>query len=142
LQSLTTGLDYQAMDAGDYCIDVKGSPHYNQLVNTKDVGDKAVEGSSEAMRRDIHSQDDLYKKGIVVAHNPNNIDGAGSCIFMHLWRASDKPTAGCTAMAEPDMDALLAWLDKDKQPLMVILPRMEYVLKHSKWQLPNLTAEK
>ncbi|MEO2280477.1 L,D-transpeptidase family protein [Pseudoalteromonas pernae] len=141
LQSVKTGLEYQAMDAGDYCIDVKGSPYYNQMVNTKDVGEKAVEGSSEAMRRDIHSQDDLYKKGIIVAHNPDNIDGAGSCIFMHLWRADDKPTAGCTAMAETDMDALLAWLDKDKQPLMVILPRMEYVLKQSDWLLPSLPAQ-
>ncbi|MFY8273056.1 L,D-transpeptidase family protein [Pseudoalteromonas sp. SSDWG2] len=142
LESVTTGLDYQAMDAQDYCIDVTGSPYYNQLVNTANVGAKAVEGSSEAMRRDIHSQDDLYKKGIVVAHNPDNIDGAGSCIFMHLWRDADKPTAGCTAMAEADMDALLAWLDKDKQPLMVILPRMEYALKQSQWQLPRLNTQK
>ncbi|WP_233997968.1 MULTISPECIES: L,D-transpeptidase family protein [unclassified Pseudoalteromonas] len=142
MDALTTGLDYHPMDAGDYCIDVNGSPYYNQLVNTKVVGEKAVEGSSEAMRRDIHSQDDLYKKGIIVAHNPENISGAGSCIFMHLWRAADKPTAGCTAMAEADMDALLRWLDKDKQPLMVILPRMEYALKQTLWRLPPLGPQK
>ncbi|WP_105190652.1 L,D-transpeptidase family protein [Pseudoalteromonas sp. T1lg48] len=142
LQTLVTGLDYHPMDAGDYCIDVNGSPYYNQLVNTKVVGETAVEGSSEAMRRDIHSQDDLYKKGILVAHNPENISGAGSCIFLHLWRAADKPTAGCTAMAEADMDALLRWLDKDKQPLMVILPRMEYALKQAPWHLPPLDKNK
>ncbi|WP_240701162.1 L,D-transpeptidase family protein [Pseudoalteromonas sp. CO325X] len=138
LPSLKTGLEYQAMDAGDYCIDVKGSPYYNQMVNTREVGSQAVEGSSEAMRRDIHSQDELYKKGVIVAHNPDNIDGAGSCIFMHLWRAADKPTAGCTAMDEANMDRLLAWLDQRKHPLMVILPRVEYALKRAHWQLPAL----
>lgn len=138
LDDVETGLDYKAADAGDYCIDVKGSPFYNQLVNTKDVGEEAVEGSSEALRRDIHSDDHLYKKGVFVAHNPENISGSGSCIFLHLWRADDKPTAGCTAMDEADMDALLAWLDKDKAPIMVIMPRLEYATKQSQWQLPSL----
>ncbi|NIZ07436.1 L,D-transpeptidase [Pseudoalteromonas sp. HF66] len=138
LDSLQTNLSYQAMTANDYCIDVKGSPFYNQLVDKAQVGEDAVKDSSEWMRRDIYSQDNLYKKGIVVKHNPSNINGAGSCIFMHLWRAPSKPTAGCTAMTERNMDALLAWLDERKKPLLVSLTKAQYQQKQSQWQLPNL----
>ncbi|WP_462168546.1 L,D-transpeptidase family protein [Pseudoalteromonas lipolytica] len=138
LDTLQTNLSYQAMTANDYCIDVKGSPFYNQLVDKSEVGDAAVKNSSEWMRRDIYSQDDLYKKGIVVKHNPYNVDGAGSCIFMHLWRAPSKPTAGCTAMTETDMDTLLAWLDERKKPLLVSLTKQQYQQKQSQWQLPVL----
>lgn len=138
LDSLQTNMTYQGMSADDYCIDVQGSPFYNQLVDKSVVGEKAVEGSSEWMRRDIYSQDNLYKKGIVVKHNSENINGAGSCIFMHLWRAESKPTAGCTAMDEKNMDALLAWLDEAKKPLLVSLTKSQYQQKQTTWQLPKL----
>ncbi|NNG44706.1 hypothetical protein HJP15_17570 [Pseudoalteromonas sp. NEC-BIFX-2020_002] len=142
LDSLQTNMAYQGMTANDYCIDVKGSPFYNQLVNKSVVGEAAVKDSSEWMRRDIYSQDDLYKKGIVVKHNSNNIDGAGSCIFMHLWRAQDKPTAGCTAMTEQNMDALLAWLDSKSAPLLISLPKAQYQQKQALWQLPLIKTLK
>ncbi|MGO2373869.1 MAG: L,D-transpeptidase family protein [Pseudoalteromonas prydzensis] len=138
LDSLTTNMTYQGMTADDYCIDVKGSPFYNQMVDKSVVGEAAVKGSSEWMRRDIYSQDNLYKKGLVVKHNSQNIDGAGSCIFMHLWRAENKPTAGCTAMTEQNMDTLLAWLDEQKKPLLVSLPASQYQQKQLLWKLPTL----
>ena len=138
LDSLTTNMTYQGMTADDYCIDVKGSPFYNQMVDKSVVGEAAVKGSSEWMRRDIYSQDNLYKKGLVVKHNSQNIDGAGSCIFMHLWRAENKPTAGCTAMTEQNMDTLLAWLDEQKKPLLVSLPASQYQQKQLLWNLPTL----
>lgn len=136
--ALTTGLDYQPMDASHYCIDVPASPFYNQTVDAKDVGEVAVEGSSEGMRRDIHYGDQQYKKGIFVAHNPANVPRAGSCIFVHLWKAPGSPTAGCTAMAEPRMDALLEWLQADQQPVYVALPRAQYRALRDQWALPKL----
>lgn len=138
LETLATGLNYSQFDEGDFCIDVKGSPLYNQTVNVKDVGKKAIEGSTEPMRRDIHKGENLYNKGIFVKHNPDNIDGAGSCIFIHIWRGAGKPTAGCTAMDEQLIDNLLAWLDKRKQPLFVILPVSEYKKRREEWRLPML----
>ncbi|MBB1300824.1 hypothetical protein H5183_05705 [Pseudoalteromonas sp. SR44-8] len=138
LDSLKTNMTYQGMTADDYCVDVKGSPFYNQLVNKSVVGEAAVKDSSEWMRRDIYSQDNLYKKGLVVKHNSQNVDGAGSCIFMHLWRAENKPTAGCTAMTEQNMDTLLAWLDEQKKPLLVSLPSSQYQQKQLLWKLPAI----
>ncbi|WP_404340887.1 L,D-transpeptidase [Pseudoalteromonas mariniglutinosa] len=138
LSHIQTNLPYQSMTANDYCIDVKGSVYYNQLVNKSIVGEAAVKDSSEWMRRDIYSQDNLYKKGIVVKHNNSNIDGAGSCIFLHLWREKSTPTAGCTAMSEENMDSLLAWLDERKKPLFISLTKAQYQQKQSLWQLPKL----
>ncbi|UTA48377.1 hypothetical protein L1F30_02250 [Simiduia sp. 21SJ11W-1] len=137
LSALNTGLNYQPMSESHYCIDVPGSPLYNQTVDAKLVGKAAVEGSTEAMRRDIHSNDNLYSKGIFVAHNPENISGAGSCIFVHIWRGPDKPTAGCTAMPEAKIDALLAWLKREAAPVLVVLPQAEYERVQSLWDLPK-----
>jgi len=139
LNSLTTGLNYQAMSNNDFCIDVNGSPYYNQLVNRLVVGKNAVRGSTEAMRRDIHYKgDQRYKKGIFLQHNKQNIDAAGSCIFMHIWKNENTPTAGCTAMSEKNMDDILAWLDTDKKPLYVALPKVQYLALKLKWYLPDL----
>ncbi len=136
-ESLATNLNYQVMNDTDWCVDVNDSPLYNQIVSTRDVGIDAVEGSSEPMRRDMHlNGDQLYQKGFVISHNPDNIPKAGSCIFAHLWRSPGKATAGCTAMSSIDMDALLLWLDNDKKPIFVLLPASEYQRYQGSWHLP------
>lgn len=138
-KSVNTGLPYQQMSADDYCIDVTGSPYYNQLVDQNNVGKAAVKNSSEPMRRDIHVDGDIrYKKGIIVQHNQQNISGQGSCIFMHVWKSTGVATSGCTAMEEGTITSLLAWLDAKKQPLYVVLPKVEYQIKQQKWRLPKV----
>lgn len=137
--SVPTGLHYRAMDAGDYCIDVDASPLYNRIVNTRDVGEQAVAGSTEPMRRDLHADGDVrYKAGFVIAHNPGHVPRGGSCIFAHLWRTPGEPTAGCTAMPEPAMQALLAWLDRRQRPVFALLPEAEYARVRDAWGLPQL----
>nr|WP_255775384.1 L,D-transpeptidase family protein [Microbulbifer sediminum] len=140
LPAVPTGLAYWPMKETHFCIDVPESPLYNRTVDTEEVGRAAVEGSSEGMRRDIHYGDQLYKKGIFVAHNPENEPGAGSCIFIHLWKAPGVPTAGCTALAEPQMDRLLARLQRGARPVYVALPRTEYQRLRQPWSLPALPA--
>lgn len=140
--SLPTGLDYRAMTADDWCIDVNASPLYNRIVSVRDVGPEAIAGSSEPMRRDIHSGDHLYNKGFLIAHNPENRAKGGSCIFAHLWRSPGAATAGCTAMTEADMDRLLLWLDVSKNPVFVLLPDTEYRRFEAPWQLPDLSMDK
>lgn len=134
-----TGLAYAPMQASHYCIDVPASPLYNRIVDSARVGAAAVEGSTEPMRRDLHADGDVrYKEGFVIQHNPDNVSGAGSCIFAHLWKAPGEPTAGCTAMAEPVMDRLLGWLDDKRHPVFVLLPEAEYRRLRTDWQLPTL----
>jgi len=67
----TTQWPYAALSANDYCVDVDGSPLYNRIVDASKVGAAAVEGSTEPMRRDLHSGgDQAYKLGFVIEHNP------------------------------------------------------------------------
>jgi L,D-peptidoglycan transpeptidase YkuD (ErfK/YbiS/YcfS/YnhG family) len=130
-------LPYQQMQSGHYCVDVADSAWYNQIIDTQQTGVAAALGSTEPMRRDIHHNNDLlYKLGVVVAHNPDNIAGKGSCIFLHLWRSSNSATAGCTAMPEQQLDALVRWLDPAKKPIFVLLPAAEYQRLQTEWQLP------
>jgi L,D-peptidoglycan transpeptidase YkuD (ErfK/YbiS/YcfS/YnhG family) len=137
--SAQTALRYQAMTDTDYCIDVNASPLYNRIVDTRVVGKEAIVGSTEPMRRDIHLNGDRrYKIGFVIEHNSQGTPAAGSCIFAHLWKIPGAPTAGCTAMDEPAMQALLAWLQPDRHPVFVLLPLPEYARLKTQWALPEL----
>ncbi len=132
-----TAMPYQAMQASNYCMDVPASPLYNRIVDSADVGEDAVEGSTEPMRLDLHNNGDpRYRQGWVILHNPDNIPGAGSCIFAHLWRQPGEPTAGCTAMEPSSMQAALAWLEPEANPVFVLLPEAEYARLKQAWQLP------
>jgi L,D-peptidoglycan transpeptidase YkuD (ErfK/YbiS/YcfS/YnhG family) len=135
----TTMMPYRAMTASDYCIDVPDSPLYNRIVDADVVGEDAVRGSTEPMRRDLHADGDpRYRLGFVIRHNDAAVDRGGSCIFAHLWRKPGQPTSGCTAMAAPAMDTLLAWLQPQREPLFVLLPRSEYKRLKRAWQLPDV----
>ena len=114
-------------------VDDPGSHYYNQLVDRSKVA-RVDWRSSEQMRR----ADDLYKWGVFVAHNPAAAPGAGSCIFMHIWKNSSTPTTGCTAMAEHDLVPLLRWLDPAAQPVLVQMPRADYQSFQSQLHLPAL----
>lgn len=136
-QALRTKLPYAAMDANDWCIDVPASPLYNTIVDEKDVGANAIEGSTEPMRRDIHANGDgRYAVGFVIAHNPENVSSAGSCIFAHVWKAPGETTAGCTAMDEQRLREVLAWLRPEREPVFVLLPETEVQRLRRDWGLP------
>ncbi|EFP2800389.1 L,D-transpeptidase family protein [Salmonella enterica] len=112
------------------CVDDENSRFYNQIVD-----DRAKENdwsSSETMKR----KDDLYKYVIVVGYNPQHHKGKGSCIFMHVWRNSDSPTAGCTAMPEADVKWLIEQLNPTQKPLLVQLTDQDYQKLHLRWMLP------
>ncbi|HZD54505.1 MAG TPA: L,D-transpeptidase family protein [Woeseiaceae bacterium] len=136
--SASTALPYEPMDANDWCIDVSASPLYNRIVDAERVGAEAVAGSTEPMRRDLHRGDQLYEIGLVIEHNPAGKPGAGSCIFAHVWKSADVPTAGCTAMAEPALRRLLSWLRPSADPVFVLLPMPEYERLRDDWTLPEI----
>ena len=136
-----TRLPWQPMRESSYCMDVPDSPYYNRIVDAETVGAEAVEGSTEPMRLDLHNQGDVrYQQGFVIQHNPRSLAGQGSCIFAHLWRRPGEATAGCTAMTAADMQNLLGWLDADRNPLFVLLPRADHARLQADWQLPALDS--
>lgn len=116
------------------CVDSTTSRFYNRTFEETAASAKDW-NSEERMLR----PDGLYRFGLFVDHNTSGTKpGAGSCIFMHLWRGPGSPTAGCTAMAEPDMLTILAWLDAGKKPLLVQLPRPELARLAQAWGAPEL----
>jgi len=139
--SARTGLEYQGMDANDWCIDVPESTYYNRIVDRSVVKAPGLEKSSEPMRRDIHANgDQRYREGFVIEHNRDGkVANGGSCIFAHLWKAPGEATAGCTAMAPASMAPLLAWLDARKRPVFVELPEAQYAQLRTAWNLPAIS---
>ncbi|WKE65935.1 hypothetical protein PVT67_01350 [Gallaecimonas kandeliae] len=136
-KTLDSALPYLATTASSYCMDVPASPYYNQLVDAAELGPQAVAGSSEPLRLDLRTPGDLrYQLALQVLHNPANIPGAGSCIFLHRWGGPKVTTSGCTAMAPGPLAALLRWLDPAKMPLLVVVPKAQYPRLAREWGLP------
>lgn len=110
---------YRVYDRKYHCVDDSNSKWYNKIIDSSKV-DKDY-SSFEYMRL----KNNLYKYGIVVNHNPNQIKDRGSCIFIHIWSGDKQGTAGCTAMSEENMIEVLKWLKKEKRPLLLQLPKDE-----------------
>ena len=123
---------YRQLTDRDEGIDDPQSRHYNRIVDAGAVGGRDWK-TSEPMRRI-----EPYRWGVVVGHNWDQVPGAGSCIFLHVWEAAGVPTSGCTAMAEDQMLRLLRWLDRTKKPVLVQLPAEEYRRLRVSWTLPEL----
>ncbi len=96
------------------CVDDSNSHFYNQIIEAN--GD---EKSFENMKRSDHQ----YELGVVVAHNTNAVAKRGSCIFLHVKKSEDAPTAGCTSMSLEEMEKITKWLDKSKNPILIQIPR-------------------
>jgi D-alanyl-D-alanine dipeptidase len=116
-----TRLRYRAVDAATVTVHDPRSRFYNQMLEATSVRHPDWK-SAEKMRL----ADDRYKWGIVVGHNIPPVPGAGSCIFMHVWKNSGTSTVGCTAMPESAILDLLGWLDPAKYPLLIQMPAPVY----------------
>lgn len=112
-----TDVAYRSLPPESVCVDDTASDRYNQIVF--EPGPEADWESAEAMRRDLAHGDDLYSLGVTVEYNPDATPGAGSCIFLHVWRGPESPTAGCTAMPEEDLRSVLGWLQPRRRPILV-----------------------
>ncbi len=112
-------------------VDDPRSRYYNRLVDRSKIVRVDWRTSEKMLRADV-----LYKWGLVVAHNPSATPGAGSCIFLHIWRNSSAATAGCTAMPERNLVKLLQWLDPAAHPTLIQMPRKNYEAARIRFHLP------
>jgi D-alanyl-D-alanine dipeptidase len=127
-------LPYVQCTASVECVDDPNSSFYNIIKDRLSVTAPDWK-SSEKMRL----SDDRYRLGIFVDHNPPPAQsGAGSCIFLHIWKRPDVPTSGCTAMSDGAIESLLGWLEPHAVPLLVQLPEAEYARFQMPWMLPPL----
>jgi D-alanyl-D-alanine dipeptidase len=125
--------DYFPLTDASVCVDDVKSVYYNQLIDSAKVPQKDW-NSGEQMR-----QVPQYKYGSVVQYNPTPVTlGAGSCIFMHIWKGPTSGTAGCVAMEEPNLITALSWLNGRKNPVIAIFPMEIYKSIKSEWKLPTV----
>lgn len=116
------------------CVDDVKSTHYNQLIDSAQVSQKDW-NSAEQMR-----QISQYKFGAMVQYNSTPVTpGAGSCIFIHIWKSPTSGTAGCIAMGEPNLQTTLSWLNTQKNPVIAIFPMPLYKKLKSEWKLPRIS---
>ncbi|MEZ5419972.1 MAG: L,D-transpeptidase family protein [Vicinamibacterales bacterium] len=117
------------------CVDDPASGDYNQLVDAAAV--KPDWGSSEKMRQ----IDPAYRWGVVVEYNTSPVvPRRGSCVFLHIGGDRGAGTAGCTAMTEPALKAVMQWLDPARAPVLVQMPVDAYAALRAAWGLPALAA--
>jgi len=97
------------------CVDDSDSKNYNKIISMPIKKPK----SYELMKRD----DFQYELGIVVEHNKEQKKEAGSCIFIHVQKNKDAPTAGCTSMSLENLRKITKWLDIKKNPILIQVPK-------------------
>ncbi|HET9418064.1 MAG TPA: L,D-transpeptidase family protein [Chthoniobacterales bacterium] len=123
---------YHQVTEADIWSDDPRSPNYNRHV-VIDPQNPPDNYSHEKMR----SGDFAYRWLVDVRHNSNlPIPGAGSAIFFHIRRGVNRPTTGCTTMAEPELVKLITWLRANQHPCYALLPVAEYERKWQDWHLP------
>jgi CHAT domain-containing protein/L,D-peptidoglycan transpeptidase YkuD (ErfK/YbiS/YcfS/YnhG family)/Tfp pilus assembly protein PilF len=126
-------MPYVPLTATVECVDDTNSKFYNQVLDRGSVAPDWA--SSEHMLR----SDELYRWGVVVDHNSDPArPGAGSCIFLHIWRGPRQGTVGCTAMPQEQLETVLGWLDPARKPLLVQMPEQQYRSLQKKLGLPAL----
>ncbi len=111
--SINTKMPYRQVLDDDLWVDDPDAPDYNQWVKKN----KTNAASFEKMKR----TDDQYKYSIIIEYNTAPvIKGHGSAIFLHVWKRSKSPTAGCVAVSEKNILKILSWLDPDAKPIIII----------------------
>lgn len=133
---LPPGADYpfHQVTEADLWSDDPRSPNYNRHV-VIDPKNPPTNYTHERMR----SADFAYRWLVEIRHNSDPpVPGNGSAIFFHLRRGVNRPTTGCTSMAQADLVKLISWLRSARHPCYVLLPEAEYERKRTVWNLPVL----
>jgi len=123
---------YHRVTEADIWSDDPRSPNYNRhlVIDPRNPPDNY---SHEKMR----SGDFAYHWLIEIRHNSDPpVPGDGSAIFFHIRRGVNRPTTGCTTMAESDLVRVIKWLRVDRRPCYALLPVAEYRQKWQPWHLP------
>ncbi len=135
-RALPSGADFRfhTVTEADAWVDDVKSPNYNKQVTIEDVSNPPAWFEKQKMRHN----DFAYRWLVEIRHNAEApVPGAGSAIFFHIRRGPQRPSAGCTTMAEEDLLRLIRWLRVSKQPHYVLLPQAEYEAKWKAWGLPK-----
>ncbi|MFJ1268554.1 L,D-transpeptidase [Legionella lytica] len=111
IHPLALQMDYKYITKDDKFIDDIHHKAYNSWVS----------GSTDATSYETMFTEP-YTYGAIINYNMNPIiAGAGSAIFIHLWRSQNTPTSGCIALDKKHLLMMLHWLDKNQHPYVLVL---------------------
>ncbi len=136
--SLPPDADYPFHTVGerDAWVDDMHSSQYNQHI-TVDSRNPPPWFQKQKMRRG----DFAYRWLIEIKHNADPpVPGFGSAIFLHIRRGPQRPSTGCTTMAEQNLVEIVRWLRASANPEYVCLPKAEYLSRWHAWGLPDPTV--
>jgi L,D-peptidoglycan transpeptidase YkuD (ErfK/YbiS/YcfS/YnhG family) len=123
---------YKVLTDRSVCVDDPDAPEYNRII---EAPDRPPWKSGEQMNR----MGQAYRWGVVIEHNTAPVlPSAGSCTFLHAHGRRATPTTGCTAMAPIEIQALLAWLSRRANPVLVQAPSAVYARNAAIWGAPPL----
>jgi L,D-peptidoglycan transpeptidase YkuD (ErfK/YbiS/YcfS/YnhG family) len=123
---------YVHVRRGISCIEDSRSKYYNQVIDPS-----AVANADWAAKDEMLRPDGLFRWGVIIEQNAKEtVRGAGSCVFLHIWKGLGKGTAGCTAMPVETVEETIRWLDPSERPVLVQLPESEYTRLRAAWALP------
>jgi L,D-peptidoglycan transpeptidase YkuD (ErfK/YbiS/YcfS/YnhG family) len=127
---------FRTVTKADAWIDDVNHPQYNQHV-VIDPANPPQWFEKQKMRHN----DFAYRWLVEIRHNSDPpVAPLGSAIFFHIRRGPQRPSAGCTTMAENDLVQLMRWLRADARPHYALLPRAEYLRLWKDWGLPSPEA--
>jgi L,D-peptidoglycan transpeptidase YkuD (ErfK/YbiS/YcfS/YnhG family) len=127
---------YHQVGARDLWIEDPTLPGYNTHV----VVPPGHDLEPWQVRNRMRQGDAAHALKVFVAHNaaPDVSVGAGSGIFVHVWRQDGRvPTTGCTSIPRRDVDALVSWLEPAGHPVLVQLTAAEHARWADPWGLPT-----
>jgi L,D-peptidoglycan transpeptidase YkuD (ErfK/YbiS/YcfS/YnhG family) len=135
--ALPAGADFpfHQVTKADAWIDDPTRPDYNRFVTIEDPANPPPWFQKQKMRHN----DFAYRWLVEIRHNSDPpVPNEGSAIFFHIRRGPQRPSSGCTTMAEPALVKLITWLRREQHPCYVLLPREVYREKAQAWDLPAL----
>lgn len=127
-------LRYSQITTRDLWVEDVSSPKYNQHILLDHEPRTAWE-----KKQQMRQGDEAHSLKLFINHNagPQIVPGGGSSIFFHIWRGGgSKATFGCTTMAPAQLQNMLKWLNPQRNPVYVLLPKQDYVTKRLEWKLP------
>ncbi len=130
---------FHTVTKADAWIDDVSLPDYNRMITIPDSAHPPAWFEKQKMRHN----DFAYRWLVDIRHNSDPpVPGQGSAIFFHIRRGENRPSAGCTTMAEANLVKLITWLRSDRHPCYALLPDEAYQAKADAWHLPKEVTKK
>lgn len=120
---IATGLDFYKYDLKDVWVDDPNSKFYNTHQR------EPANGKWNSAENFSQMKNGVYDVFFNIEFNTERLKNKGSAIFFHIFNPNEQIqyTNGCIATDRKSVLAIVKWLDKDKNPIILQGPLAEIV---------------